>query len=179
MKPKYFEVIFRTGGTDNFKWKTVAELYRPDQLNKAAAKVDELTKAGYPAVIVERSQLAAAGMPTTFELPAAHKSVRNAKNKISQALNSALRKSEEFFGFKPRWVSKAKINWPKSLVQIGACAQVDYISDKFDGKIRRYFHEFDGPEMPLIYAAPTPQPNGENILIIVGKFKIEKNGLIG
>lgn len=99
--------------------------------------------------------------------------------KISKALKLALEKSEEFFGFKPRYIKKAKIDWPKSLVQIGAAAQVDYISDKFDGKVRRYFHEFEGEDLPLIFAAPEPQPNGENMLVIVGKFKIESEGIIG
>jgi hypothetical protein len=99
--------------------------------------------------------------------------------KISKALGAALRKSEEFFGFKPRWVKKAKIDWPKSLVQIGQTARVDYISDKFDGKVRVYFHEFEGEDLPLIFAAPVAQPGGENMLVIVGKFKIEADGIIG
>lgn len=98
---------------------------------------------------------------------------------ISKALKLALEKSEEFFGFRPRYVKKAAIEWPKSLVQIGAAAQVDYISDKFDGKVRRYFHEFEGEDLPLMFAAPAPQRNGENMIIIVGKFKIEKDGIIG
>ncbi len=99
--------------------------------------------------------------------------------RVSAALRAALKKSQEFFGFRPRWVKRAKITWPKSLVQIGQCAQIDYISDKFDGKVRRYFHEFEGRELPLVFAAPEPQPNGDNVLVIVGRFKIESDGIIG
>lgn len=98
---------------------------------------------------------------------------------ISKALRLALEKSEEFFGFKPRYIKKAAIEWPKSLVQIGAGARIDYISDKFDGKVRLYYHEFEGKDLPLVFAAPEPQKNGENMLIIVGKFQIEKDGIIG
>lgn len=177
-KPIYLVVLYRSGGTKNFKWKLVSELYRPDQAPAAQAKVDELLKAGFPAIVVKQSTVKRYGLPQSFSLPAEYLPMENA-GKLSKALKLALRKSEEFFGFKPRWVSKAKMTWPKSLVQLGACAQVDYISDKFDGKTRRYFHEFEGDQLPLIYAAPAPQPNGDNILIIVGKFKIEADGIIG
>lgn len=92
-------------------------------------------------------------------------------------LIDAARLSEKFHGFKPRRISQANITWPRALVRIGACAQVDYVSDKFDGKLRQYYHEFE--KACHVYAFPRPQADGSNALLIVGKFKIDKDGLIG
>lgn len=97
----------------------------------------------------------------------------------SRALRKALAKSEEFFGAKPRWVKKIELEYPRTLVQIGSCPRVDYVSDKWDGKLRLYFHQFDSEDMPVILAAPEPQPNGDNMILIIGKFKIEAEGIIG
>jgi len=63
------------------------------------------------------------------------------------------------------------------MIKIGHCAQIDYLSDKWDHKLRQYFHEFDQP--PEIYATAAPGRNGEMMLVIVGKFKIEADGIIG
>jgi len=97
----------------------------------------------------------------------------------SRALRKALRKSEEFFGARPRWIKRIELEYPKTLVQIGACPRVDYVSDKWDGKMRLYFHNFDSGDMPVILAAPESQKNGDNMIVIIGKFKIEAEGLIG
>jgi hypothetical protein len=97
----------------------------------------------------------------------------------SRALRKALAKSEEFFGAEPRWVKKIELEYPRTLVQIGSCPRVDYVSDKWDGKLRLYFHQFDSEDMPVILAAPEPQPNGDNMILIIGKFKIEAEGIIG
>ena len=97
----------------------------------------------------------------------------------SKALRKALEKSEEFFGVPPRWVKKVELQWPQTLVQIGACPRVDYVNDKWDGKPRLYFHNFDSGDMPVILAAPESQPNGDNMIVIIGNFKIKAEGIIG
>lgn len=94
-----------------------------------------------------------------------------------QPLKRALRLSEEFHGAAPRKISRTFIDWPRALVQIGSAAQVDYISDKFDGKLRQYFHQFEKPA--LVLAGASPQRDGDNLLIIKGKFKITQKGIEG
>jgi len=72
--------------------------------------------------------------------------------------------------------------WPQTLIQIGLCAQVDYVSDKWDGTVRRYYHEFDlgkAKRPCLLFAAPDPQADGSMLLIIKGHFTIESDGIIG
>jgi len=93
------------------------------------------------------------------------------------ALEKALIRSEEFHGLPPRHVKHTDITFPKALVLIGDCAQIDYISDKFDGKLRRYFHEFDHDCQ--VFTGEKPQPDGSNLLIIKGRFKIKPEGIIG
>ena len=97
--------------------------------------------------------------------------------RIGKALKAALEKSAEFHGRAPKAILRKKLQVPKAMIRIGVCAQVDYVSNKWDGKFRRYFHEFEGE--PEIYATAKPSSNGENMLIIVGKFKIEADGIIG
>lgn len=101
-----------------------------------------------------------------------------AKNKVDPVLSKALKKSELFYGFTPRRVRKLKLNLNvKALVSLGNCAQVDYVNDKWDGKVRRYFHEFEQPARVLF--VPEPQADGNNVLIIVGKFKLLADGIVG
>lgn len=97
--------------------------------------------------------------------------------RVSKALKIALEKSAEFHGRPPKAVLRRSIPIPKAMIRIGTCAQVDYISNKWDNKFRQYFHEFE--KFPEIYASAAPTKSGENILIIVGKFKIEADGIIG
>lgn len=97
--------------------------------------------------------------------------------RISKALKLALEKSAEFHGRPPKAILRRKLAIPKAMIRIGTCAQVDYISDKWDNTFRQYFHEFESS--PEIYASAVPSSKGENILIIVGKFKIEADGIIG
>ena len=101
-----------------------------------------------------------------------------AKSKMTLALSKAIKKSELFFGFTPRRVRKLKLDLKvKALVSLGNCAQVDYVNDKWDGKTRRYFHEFEQPARLLF--VPEPQADGSNVLIIVGKFKLLADGIVG
>ena len=99
------------------------------------------------------------------------------RKRIKPETKKALALSKAFYGFDPRSLKRRNITWPKALVFLGACPQVDYITDKFDGKKRQYYHEFKRPT--LIFAGPTPQKNGDNVLIIIGKFKITESGIIG
>jgi len=89
----------------------------------------------------------------------------------------ALELSEKFYGFQPRSIQEIKVEWPKSLVCLGPAARVDYISDKFDGTVRRYWHEFD--DGAVLYADPESQPDGSTILVIIGQFTIEPEGITG
>lgn len=97
--------------------------------------------------------------------------------RASKSLKEALEKSSEFHGRAPKAVRRRRLVVPKALVRIGAAAQIDYVSDKWDGKSRRYFHEFE--EMPEIYATARPDRSGQMMLVLVGKFKIEADGIIG
>jgi len=85
--------------------------------------------------------------------------------------------SEKFHGHPARFERDIDIDWPDSLVSLGVCARVDYIADKFDDGIVRYWHEFDGPV--LLYADPEAQADGSQLLVIHGKFKIESEGITG
>ncbi len=98
----------------------------------------------------------------------------NPKNK---AREKALKLSEKFFDMKPRFTKKIDIDYPKVLIRLGTCERVDYISDKFDGKNRYYYHEFDGP--CELFTGESPQKNGYGLLIIIGKFKIKPEGITG
>lgn len=97
--------------------------------------------------------------------------------RASKALREALAKSSEFHGRPPRAIRRRRLVVPKALVRIGAAAQIDYVSDKWDGKLRRYFHEFG--KMPEIYATSKPDHDGNMMLVLVGKFKIQADGIIG
>lgn len=92
-------------------------------------------------------------------------------------IRRAIELSKKFYGFKPRHLKTVSLTWPRALVLIGQCAQVDYVSDKFDGKERQYYHRFSHP--CTIYASEQPQKDGSSLLIIKGQFKIQKQGITG
>jgi len=102
---------------------------------------------------------------------------KTANTSKTAAVKKAVKISKEFFQFKPRKIKKVKFNSPKALTHLGECSQVNYINDKFDGKFREYFHEFENK--PQLFAADRPQPNGSQMLLIIGKFKIKKEGITG
>jgi len=99
------------------------------------------------------------------------------KRRVRKAVGRAKKLSRRFYGYRPRHLRKCNIDWPKALVSLGVCARVDYVTDKFDGQVRRYYHEF----VPgvLVLAGADPQPNGDSLLVIKGKFKITEEGLVG
>jgi len=99
------------------------------------------------------------------------------KQNPSAAVKKALALSERFHQLVPRRIKMVKINWPKALMQIGGCVQINYLSDKFDGKPREYFHRFEGPA--VVYTGERLQADGSCLLVIKGKFKITKEGIIG
>jgi len=99
------------------------------------------------------------------------------KKFIKPAVKKAMDLSRKFYGFDPRRINRRKIVWPKSLVVLGSCAQIDYVSDKYDGKDKQYYHEFAGP--CVLLGSPDAQQNGESMLIVLGKFKLTENGIIG
>lgn len=99
------------------------------------------------------------------------------RKKLTARLKSAIQKSEEFFGFVPRKLKRKRIEWSGTFVDLGACARVDYVNDKWDGQTRIYYHNFEKPARLLV--DPEPQPDGSMVMVIVGKFKIEADGIIG
>jgi|GEM_PF-3698510 len=99
------------------------------------------------------------------------------KRQVRKAVDRAKKLSRRFYGFKPRRLRRCNVDWPKALVSLGWCAQVDYVTDKFDGRVRRYYHEFN-PGVHVL-AGADPQPNGDSLLVIKGKFKITEKGLVG
>ena len=94
-----------------------------------------------------------------------------------RARKQAVKLSEKFHGQAPRFEREIKIDWPDSLASLGVCARVDYIADKWDEGLVRYWHEFEGPVMLL--ADPDLQADGYQLLIIYGKFKIRPEGITG
>lgn len=64
-KMKTFTVIYRTGGTENFKWNRVGERYtsKTAALDSAA----ELAKMGYPSLVHDAKLLDSIGLPETFD----------------------------------------------------------------------------------------------------------------
>lgn len=110
-------------------------------------------------------------------LPLSRNNCPKTANPKDKGIQAATALSESFHGFKARNVHKVKIEWPRAMALLGQCVQVDYVSDKFDGKIRQYFHEFEKPAFVL--AAPGSQPDGDGLLVIKGKFKIKPEGITG
>lgn len=92
-------------------------------------------------------------------------------------INAAKKLSSRFYWMKPRRVKALEIQWPKSLVMIGVCPEINYVSDKFDGVVKQYFHEFE--DLPIVMIGVPRQKNGENLIIIKGKFKIKADGIVG
>lgn len=85
--------------------------------------------------------------------------------------------SKKFHGAAPRTVKHIDFRSPKCLALIGSCAQLDYVSDKWDGKRRQYYHKFEKP--CLVMADPDPQPDGSRMIVLLGTFKINERGIIG
>lgn len=95
----------------------------------------------------------------------------------SKAVRRAISLSRRFYGFEPRRIKRIGWRWPKAVAHIGRCSQINYVSDKFDGKVREYFHEFT--HTCQVFAPDKPQPNGDQVLIIRGKFNLRREGIVG
>jgi hypothetical protein len=92
-------------------------------------------------------------------------------------LAAAARLSQAFHGAPPRKVKSVNIKWPRAMTKIGDCAQVDYISDKWDGKLKQYFHRFEKPAE--LFTDTKPQADGSMIMVIRGQFRIKPEGITG
>jgi hypothetical protein len=93
-------------------------------------------------------------------------------------VKKAIAKSHEFYGYDPRKVKAVRIDdWPTALVELGGCAAVNYVSDKFDGELTEYVHRF-GKNCVLYLAVPRPK-RSKNMLIILGNFKVNADGIVG
>lgn len=64
---KTYSIIYRTGGTDNFKWHRVGERYTTPTL--AYAKQSELEKMGYPSLVHDTEMIESIGLPDTYQYP--------------------------------------------------------------------------------------------------------------
>ncbi len=102
---------------------------------------------------------------------------RTANPRLSPAVKRAAKLSADFHGAPPRKLKYLDIEWPRALVRLGRCARVDYVSDKFDGKTRQYFHDFEGEAS--LFTAERPLPGGHSCLVIIGDFKIKPQGITG
>lgn len=60
-----FTVIYRTGGTENFKWNRVGERY-PDRAS-AKESAAGLERMGYPSLVHDTKLLDAIGLPESFD----------------------------------------------------------------------------------------------------------------
>lgn len=96
---------------------------------------------------------------------------------VKKDIRAAAALSKLFHQLAPRFLKEVDIDWPKALTCLGGCAQVNYISDKFDGKLKEYFHPFEGP--CKLYAGTRNGRQVQGLLIIHGKFKITKDGIEG
>lgn len=94
-----------------------------------------------------------------------------------QVTVEAVKAARMFTGLPTREVWNEHFEWPKALPMIGPCTEVEYVSHKFDGKLRRYYHKFG--KGARIYFDNKPQRNGDHILIIRGPFKIKPEGITG
>lgn len=85
--------------------------------------------------------------------------------------------SEAFHGFKPRRRRRVELDFPTAMVSLGRVHRIEYLSDKFDGRLRSYFHDFEGPA--ALYTSDEPQKDGSTLLIIHGRFKVKAEGITG
>jgi hypothetical protein len=61
-----YSVIYRTGGTVNFKWKRVLNIFIDKE--SAQMKKDELEKMGYKTLIFKTDQLNSIGLPESYDV---------------------------------------------------------------------------------------------------------------
>lgn len=88
-------------------------------------------------------------------------------------MSSAVKKYLDFTGFKDFKVTELNLTLPKELIKIGECDQINYVSDKWDGTRRFYFHTLE--KFGNLYIDPSGK-----IAIITGlNLKIKPEGLIG
>lgn len=69
MKRKSYTVIYRTGGTDNFKWNKALPV---DSLGEAVKQKDRLETSGYPALIHDTAAINSVGLPETYDASLYH-----------------------------------------------------------------------------------------------------------
>jgi len=98
--------------------------------------------------------------------------------KMRDIIAQAVKRSHEFFGFEPRRLEFEDVDI-QSLTLIGSCPEVRYICDKYDGVHREYKHRFLKRSKSRIFFVTNKQRNGDQILIIRGKFQITENGIVG
>jgi hypothetical protein len=61
---KTYTVIYRTGGTDNFKWNKVTDTFT--DYNDATIKAATIEKMGYKTIIHDTEKINNIGLPETY-----------------------------------------------------------------------------------------------------------------
>lgn len=99
------------------------------------------------------------------------------KNVSRKAIKRAAGLSQRFHGFRPRRLTAVNVTWPKALVLLGHVVRLDYLSDKEDGKVRCYTHDFKQPVS--VFASGSAKTGQKNILLLHGNFSIVQEGIVG
>ena len=60
-----YSIVYRSGGTENFKWNRVLDTF--PTYEAARIKASEIEKMGYPTLIHDTQQLNIIGLPETFK----------------------------------------------------------------------------------------------------------------
>lgn len=98
-------------------------------------------------------------------------------NGNSAVIKRAVKISKKFHRLPPRRITHHRIKMPRALIHLGECSQVNYVTDKWDEQTREYSHKFENKAD--LFASDRPQPDGRQMLMIIGKFKIESAGITG
>ncbi len=114
---------------------------------------------------------------TAVEFQLTGKRGRIRRNAPSRPVRKAARLSSQFYGFHPRQVNRILMRWPKALVRLGRVVRLDYVCDKEDGRTRIYRHDFGRP--PMLCAGEKNVGGGKNLLLVIGSFRITKEGIVG
>lgn len=103
----------------------------------------------------------------------ARKAGRRSK-KDREAIDAAARVFKEFHGWDAENVTEEETPDMSTLVELGDALGVLYRSDKFNGRRRRYIHEF-GRAKPRLFGTA----DGKALVIFGGKLDIKPEGITG
>ena len=80
----------------------------------------------------------------------------------------------DFHGYGPRMQKIENFDLDGGLIKLAKAVEISYRSDKYGGDpLQEYTHDFEKP-FPNLYTNLAG-----NILVIKGRFKIDKRGIVG